>query len=125
MKQMCRIILPVLACVSCSAVQGQTPATLESKVVELARTMKTVTPIAMGPMTLADVEAAGRVIVLKIDGLESWRPAVPDEVAARMLGAQICDGGGVRALVAEGAQVRIDATTPAGEQLAPLIVCGA
>jgi len=93
-------------------------------VVALAEAMNSVTPTDLGPLDLEAVVAEGRVIVLKLSGLENWRPNVSDEVAAKMFASQMCDGPGMDALVAEGAQVRIDATTPSGEVLAPLIVCG-
>jgi hypothetical protein len=97
---------------------------LEGKVAQVAATMAGVTPMALpGGLALEAVVAQGRAIVLKFSGVPAWRPQVDDRLAASLLGAQLCEGAQVRALIAEGAEVRIEGTTPGGEALPPLPIC--
>jgi len=110
----------------CSPAQGEGEPAIEGKVAELASVMSSTTPMELGGgMTLQGVAADGRTLVLEIRGLENWRPHVSDEEAGSLIGSQICNRPSAKHLIAEGAQFRIDATTPSGEKLAPLPICKA
>lgn len=102
------------------------PVTLEGKVAQLAEAMGAVTPRALeGGLSLDAVAADGSSIVLKMSGFPDWRPQVSDEEAGKLMGASICKGAQLQALVKEGASLRIEGTTPGGEKLPPLPICSA
>lgn len=109
---------------ACSPAQGEVRPAIEGKVADLATTMNSATPMQMGGgLTLQAVAADGRTLVLEISGIENWRPNVSDETAGKLLGTAICDRPSAKQLIAEGAEFRVDATTPSGEKLAPLPIC--
>jgi len=74
-------------------------------------------------LSLDAVAAEGSTLVLKMNGMPEWRPAVSDVEAGKILGSLICDGPQVQGLVKEGARFRIDGITPAGKKLPPLPIC--
>jgi len=69
------------------------------------------------------VSADGDTLVLKMSGVPKWRPEVTDIEAGKLLGASICDGPQVQALVREGGRFRIDGISPSGEKLPSLPIC--
>ena len=99
------------------------PSTLQDKVAAVAEGVNSILPKKMSEhVTFESARADGTTIVMQVSGLPSWRPDYTDAEAAKMMSVSACHNTGMQDLVAAGASVRIEGTTPDGSELPPLLI---
>jgi hypothetical protein len=113
------LIAIVAAAIGLWFVQPGASFTVEGRVAALAARMQGIMPQPMADgSTLRSVTAAGRTIVLHIDGRAPLEPEASDAAIA----TELCTGADLRDLIGQGGQVRIEAQTAKGEQIPAITV---
>lgn len=118
------VALGGILCLAIPASLAAQTQSIEDKVAHQAREISKAGKKKLpGGMSFDGAAAENKTLVLKFSGIPDWRPGTTNAEMSKALGAPFCARPNLKKLVNEGAQIRIDATSPAKKKLPPLPIC--